>query len=91
MYGDPGAAAQYWRYQQNWDDCVLMSSADVVGEMTGVEPSEEDIIDTAHVTPSSQGPGPVYTRPADPKNPTRERAPGLGTSRRCWRGMTWVP
>jgi hypothetical protein len=69
MYGDPAAAAKYWRYQQYWDDCVLVSSADVVGEMTGVEPSEEDIIDMAHSTASSQGPGPIYTRPADPKNP----------------------
>lgn len=69
MYGDPAAAAKYWRYQQYWDDCVLMSSADVVAEVTGGEPSEEDIIDMAQSTPSSQGPGPVYTRPADPKNP----------------------
>jgi hypothetical protein len=69
MYGDPVAAAKYWRYQQYWDDCTLMASADVVGEITGVEPSEEDIIDRAQATPSSQGPGPIYTRPADPKDP----------------------
>ena len=69
MYGDPAAVAKYWRYQQYWDDCVLVSSADVVGEMTGVEPSEEDIIDVAQSTLSSQGPGPIYTRPAHPKNP----------------------
>lgn len=69
MYGDPVVADKYWRYQQYWDDCVLMSSADVVGETTGVEPSEEDIIDMAQSTPSSQGPGPIYTRPADPNNP----------------------
>jgi hypothetical protein len=69
MYGDPVAAAKYWRYQQYWDDCTLMASADVVGEITGVEPSEEDIIDRAQATPSSQGPGPIYTRPADPNDP----------------------
>ncbi|CPR08591.1 Papain-like cysteine protease AvrRpt2 [Mycobacterium bohemicum DSM 44277] len=69
MYGDPVAAAKYWHYQQYWDDCVIMSSADVVGEVTGVEPSEEDIIDMAQSTPSSQGPGPIYTRPADPTDP----------------------
>jgi hypothetical protein len=34
MHGDPAAAAKYWRYQQYWDDCTRMSSADVVGEMT---------------------------------------------------------
>jgi hypothetical protein len=66
MYGDPAAAAQYWRYQQYSDDCVLMSSADVVGEMTGARPDEEAIIDMAHSTPSTQGPGPIYTRPANP-------------------------
>lgn len=69
MYGHPAAAAKYWRYQQYWDDCVVMSSADVVGETTGVEPEEEAIIDMAHSTPSSQSPGPIYTRPADPKDP----------------------
>ncbi|MCV7196340.1 C39 family peptidase [Mycobacterium angelicum] len=69
MYGDPAAAAKYWRYQQYWDDCVLMSSADVVGEMTGAEPAEEDIIEMAQSTPSSQGPGPIYTRPANPQDP----------------------
>src|SRR5260370_42485583 len=75
MFGDPAAAAKYWRYQQYWDDCVLVSTADVVGEVTGVEPSEEEIIDMAQSTPSSQGPGPIYTRPADPK----DRNSGEGT------------
>lgn len=69
MYGDPVAAAKFWRYQQYWDDCVLMSSADVIGEVTGVAPSEEDIIEMAHATPSSQGPYPIYTRPANPNDP----------------------
>ncbi|CAM3007105.1 hypothetical protein BST27_14290 [Mycobacterium intermedium] len=69
MYGDPVAAAKYWRYQQYSDDCVLMSSADVIGEVTGVEPSEDAIINVAQATPSSQGPGPIYTRPADPDDP----------------------
>ena len=52
-YGDPVAAAKYWRYQQYYDDCVIVSTADVVGEVTGVEPSEEDIIDMAQSTPSA--------------------------------------
>lgn len=69
MYGDPAAAAKYWRYQQYWTDCGPVSSADVIGEVTGVEPSEEDIIDRAQSTPSSQGPGPIYTRPPDPQDP----------------------
>jgi hypothetical protein len=69
MYDDPAAAAKYWRYQQYWTDCALVSSADVIGEVTGAEPSEEDIIDRAQSTPSSQGPGPIYTRPPDPNDP----------------------
>jgi hypothetical protein len=69
IYGDPAPAAKYWRYHQYWDDCALMASADVIGEITGMEPSEEDIIDKAQATPSSQGPGPLYTRPADPQDP----------------------
>src|ERR1700722_15337298 len=39
MYGDPGAAAPYWRYQHQ-QDCGLMSVADVVGQLTGREPSQ---------------------------------------------------
>jgi hypothetical protein len=69
MYGDPVAAGKYWRYQQYYDDCVIVSSADLVGEVTGEEPSEEDIIDMAQSTPSAVSPGPVYTRPPDPKDP----------------------
>ncbi len=33
-YGDPAAAAKWWRLQ-TYDDCALMASADVVGQMTG--------------------------------------------------------
>ena len=69
MYGDPVAVAKYWRYQQYWDDCVLMSSADVIGEVTGQQPSEEAIIDMAQSTPSAFPPGPIYTRPANPNDP----------------------
>src|SRR5581483_2639085 len=39
MYGDPEAAAPYWRYQQQ-QDCGLMAVADVVGQLTGREPSQ---------------------------------------------------
>jgi Peptidase_C39 like family len=69
MYGDPVAMAKYWRYQQYWDDCVLMSSADVIGEVTGQQPSEEAIIDMAQSTPSAFPPGPIYTRPANSNDP----------------------
>ncbi|MBV8177828.1 MAG: C39 family peptidase [Mycobacterium sp.] len=39
MYGDPEAAAPYWRYQRQ-QDCGLMAVADVVGQLTGREPSQ---------------------------------------------------
>ena len=35
LYGDPAAAAPFWRYQSYDDDCVEMAVADVVGELTG--------------------------------------------------------
>ena len=68
MYGNPTAAAQYWRYQQ-YDDCAIMSSADVIGQMTGKEPSERAIIKKAQSTPSKVHAGSVYIKAADKKNP----------------------
>src|SRR5581483_2246532 len=52
MYGDPVSAAQWWRHQ-NYDDCAIMASADVVGQITGKEPSESAIIKKAQSTPST--------------------------------------
>jgi hypothetical protein len=75
MYGDPTAAAQWWRHQQ-YDDCVIMSSADVVGQITGKEPSEGAIIKVAQSTPSVAHPGSIYVKPASIKNPNS----GMGTS-----------
>jgi hypothetical protein len=73
LYGDPGAAAPFWRYQQYDDDCVPMAVADVVGELTGHQPSERAIIKVAQSTPSTVHPGPIYTKP-------KKRKPGSGTS-----------
>lgn len=42
MYGDPQAAAPYWRYQHQ-EDCGLMAVADVVGQLTGKEPTQVGI------------------------------------------------
>src|ERR1700761_3642342 len=42
MYGNPSAAAPFWRRQQG-QDCAEMAAADVVGQVTGHEPSERDI------------------------------------------------
>jgi hypothetical protein len=75
MYGDPTAAAQWWRHQK-YDDCVLMATADVIGQMTGKEPSEEAIIRQAQSTPSVVHPGTIYAKPANTKNPNS----GMGTS-----------
>jgi hypothetical protein len=67
-YGDPDAAAKWWRYQK-YDDCVLMAAADVVGQMTGKEPSEDAVIKKAQATPSTIHPGSIYIKPSDTKNP----------------------
>ena len=75
-YGDPAAAAQWWRLQK-YDDCAIMASADVVGQMTGSEPSEAAIIGVAQSTPSTVHPGSIYIKPADTKHPNS----GNGTSR----------
>ena len=67
--GDPAGAAQYWG-RQHYDDCALMAVADVVGELTGVKPSEDDVIAVAASTPSSKlGSPPIYTLPPDPNTP----------------------
>ncbi|SON62696.1 hypothetical protein MSIMFI_04223 [Mycobacterium simulans] len=68
LYGDPAAAAPFWRYQKYDDDCVEMAVADVVGQVTGHEPSEAAIIRVAQSTPSIVHPGPVYTRPGKRKS-----------------------
>jgi hypothetical protein len=62
MYGDPPKAAQYWVPQSFGNNCVLMSVADVVGQVTGQMPSEQQIIDVAPTIPSAAGAGAtVYT------------------------------
>jgi hypothetical protein len=62
LYGDPEAAAGYWRYQSYDDDCVEMSVADVVGEITGDQPSEQAIVKLAQSTASPSHPGPIYAK-----------------------------
>jgi hypothetical protein len=39
MYGNPDATARYWRFQHQ-EDCGLMAITDVVGQLTGREPSQ---------------------------------------------------
>ncbi len=59
MYGDPGAAAPYWRYQHQ-EDCGLMAVADVVGQTTGHEPLQIGIELRGLFTPSSDHQGSIY-------------------------------
>src|ERR1700758_3765349 len=59
MYGDPAAAAPYWR-QQHSSDCGEMAVADVVGQITGREPTEQQITALAAATPSTAGAGPIW-------------------------------
>jgi predicted double-glycine peptidase len=61
MHGDPAAAAPYWRFQVAEYACGEMSVADVIGQITGHEPSEGEITATAEHTPSDSHPGPIYT------------------------------
>jgi hypothetical protein len=60
MYGNPAAAAPYWRYQTNDSDCGEMAVADVVGQITGREPTEQQITALAAATPSTAGAGPIW-------------------------------
>lgn len=65
LYGHPDVAAEYWQMQHLADDCVLMSVADVVGEVTGNLPSEAEIVKLAENTPSVAHPGSIYMRPVE--------------------------
>jgi hypothetical protein len=68
IYGDPVAAAKYWRAQSLEDNCGLMSVADVIGEITGKEPTEQQMITLAQNTPSGTNPGPIYASSVDPSH-----------------------
>ena len=72
MYGDPKAAAKYWVQQSLEDTCGLASVADVVGEVTGKIPTEEQIIKVAQNTPSAIRDGPVYLPTGDPGHETEK-------------------
>lgn len=59
MYGDPVAAAPYWR-EQHASDCGEMAVADVVGQLTGHQPTEQQMIVLAETTTSATGHGPIW-------------------------------
>jgi Peptidase_C39 like family len=68
VYGDPAAAAKFWQVQSLEDNCGLMSVADVVGELTGHAPTEEQMVTLAEKTPSGSNPGPIYAPRNDPSH-----------------------
>jgi Peptidase_C39 like family len=59
MFGEPAIAAVYWR-EQHASDCGEMAVADVVGQVSGRQPTEQQIIDLAENTSSTAGPGPIW-------------------------------
>jgi hypothetical protein len=75
MYGDPTAAAPYWS-EQTLDDCGLMAAADVIGQLTKHEVSEQAIIAVAQWLPSQSHRGPIYVLPTDMSDPNHT---GRGT------------
>lgn len=60
MHGDPAAAAPYWRLQRQDLDCGEMAVADVIGQITGNQPSEDEIDGAAENIPSGSRAGPIY-------------------------------
>ncbi|WP_156690317.1 C39 family peptidase [Mycobacterium sp. Marseille-P9652] len=68
MHGDPAAAAPYWRYQQQELDCGEMAVADVIGQITGREPTEDEITGVAASIPSESRSGPIYRPSGRTKN-----------------------
>jgi Peptidase_C39 like family len=59
MYGEPAVAAGFWR-EQHASDCGEMAVADVVGQLTGHQPTEQQITALAETTASTAGPGPIW-------------------------------
>lgn len=64
IFGDPAAAAPFWR-QQHASDCGEMAVADVVGEITGRQPTEQQITLVAGKLPSATGSGPIWHPPGN--------------------------
>lgn len=68
IYGNPAEAAKYWQQQSLEDNCGLVAVADVVGEITGRLPTEQEIIALAEKIPSQTNPGPIYAPRNDPSH-----------------------
>lgn len=69
LFGDPDGMAG-WTVEQAYNDCALMAAADVIGQMTGVAPDEEAIVEFAKNTPSVAEPGDmIYDQTDDDDDP----------------------
>jgi hypothetical protein len=86
-YGNPVAAAKWWRHQK-YDDCILMASADLIGQMTGKEPSEQAIIKRPNRPPASSTLARSTPSRLTPRTRIRLWALALRISRRCWLNTT---
>jgi hypothetical protein len=64
MYGDPATAAPYWR-RQHASDCGEMAVADIVGEITGRQPTERQITAVAENTSGATGSIPIWNPPGN--------------------------
>ncbi|WP_292989189.1 C39 family peptidase [Mycobacterium sp.] len=59
LYGDPAAAAAHW-HRQHGLDCGEVAVADVVGEITGRQPTEQQVDELAQSIPSTTHSGPIW-------------------------------
>ncbi len=65
MFGDPDGMAG-WTVRQSYNDCAIMAAADVIGQVTGNQPAEDDIVGFAKNTPSVSTPGDmIYDQEGD--------------------------
>jgi hypothetical protein len=61
LYGEPTLSEQYFR-AQSAQNCVLMATAMVIGQLTGTSPTEQEIAEEAGNTPSVVNEGrPMYS------------------------------
>ncbi|CAN5755568.1 C39 family peptidase [soil metagenome] len=69
IFGDPYGMAG-WTVEQAYNDCAIMAAADVIGQMTGTAPAEDEIVDFAKHTPSVAEPGDmIYDQTDDDDDP----------------------
>ena len=69
VFGDPGPGVKFWKAQSKEDNCGLMAVSFIVGERTGNQPTEQEMITLAQNTPSSVNPGTmIYAASNDPSH-----------------------